>query len=77
MKRMPQRRIIVTVLNRGQIEASHLPTVASALSTFPGIAVVPSGAPGQLTSVFTRGTESNHTLLTIDGRRQVRSCGTF
>jgi vitamin B12 transporter len=60
----------VSVRTREQIEAQKFPNVASVLSTLPGTLVLPNGTPGQVASVFTRGTESNHTLLTIDGRRQ-------
>ena len=41
--------------------------VADALRAVPGISVSQSGAPGQLTSVFTRGLESRHTQVLIDG----------
>ena len=35
----------------------------------PGLDVVQSGTPGSVTSVFTRGTNSNQTLILIDGVR--------
>ncbi len=43
----------------------------------PGLAVVTSGTPGQVTSVFSRGTNSDQTLLTIDGRRQAPDFSNF
>jgi vitamin B12 transporter len=59
----------VTVITREQIEARQVHSLADALRGVPGMAVVTLGTPGQQTSVFTRGTESNHTLLIVDGRR--------
>jgi vitamin B12 transporter len=59
-----------TVVTYGQIEDQQYARVDDALASVPGLAVVTSGAPGQVTSVFTRGTNSDQTLLTIDGRRQ-------
>ena len=41
--------------------------VADALREVPGISVSQSGAPGQLTSVFTRGLNSDQTQVLIDG----------
>ncbi len=35
----------------------------------PGMVVIESGATGAQTSLFTRGTESNHTAFFLDGRR--------
>jgi vitamin B12 transporter len=59
-----------TVLTHDDLENGEYVSVAQALMSVPGLAVVPSGAPGQVTSVFTRGTDSNQTLFTIDGRHQ-------
>jgi vitamin B12 transporter len=59
-----------TVITRDDFENNEYINVAQALMSVPGIAVVPSGVPGQVTSVFTRGTDSNMTLFTIDGRHQ-------
>jgi len=44
-----------------------LTTLAGVLANVPGLAVMPSGTVGQLTSVFSRGTKSNHILLVVDG----------
>ena len=41
--------------------------VADALRQVPGLSVVQTGAPGQLTSVFTRGLRSEHTQVLLDG----------
>ncbi len=59
-----------TVITRQDFENNQYISVAQALMSVPGLAVVPSGVPGQVTSVFTRGTDSNMTLFTIDGRHQ-------
>ena len=59
----------LSVVTREDFEQRGLNTVAEALETIPGLAILRNGTPGQATSVFTRGTESNHTLLTVDGRR--------
>ena len=59
-----------TVITHDDFENNQYINVAQALMSVPGLAVVPSGVPGQVTSVFTRGTDSNMTLFTIDGRHQ-------
>jgi vitamin B12 transporter len=43
--------------------------VADALRMRAGIEIARTGGPGQQTSVFLRGTESNHVLLLVDGVR--------
>ncbi len=57
----------VTVIDRATIEARGYTTLAEALSAVPGLRLVQSGGPGGLGSVFTRGTESRHTLVLRDG----------
>jgi vitamin B12 transporter len=57
----------VTVINRQQLEQQQLRSVPDALSTVPGLNVVQTGSPGGLTSIFLRGTNSNHTKFIIDG----------
>jgi vitamin B12 transporter len=59
-----------TVVTQEDIEAQNYANVADALREVPGVAVVPSGVPGQVTSVFIHGADSNQTLFTIDGRPQ-------
>jgi vitamin B12 transporter len=59
-----------TVVTQEDLEAQNYQGVAAALREVPGLAVVPTGVPGQLTSVFIHGTDSNQTLFTIDGRPQ-------
>lgn len=57
----------VTVIHAEEIEARQADTLSEAIATVPGIAVMQTGPPGQQTSVFTRGTESEHTLLLWNG----------
>lgn len=57
----------VTVITADEIARHHYRTLPEALRLVPGLNVVQSGPTGAVTSVFTRGTESNHTLVLIDG----------
>ncbi len=57
----------VTVIPAEEMAERQTDRVADALRAVPGISVSQSGAPGQLTSVFTRGLESRHTQVLIDG----------
>jgi vitamin B12 transporter len=56
-----------TVITAEEIERRQFQSVPEVLQSVPGLAVVQSGGAGQLTSVFSRGTESNHTLFLING----------
>lgn len=66
-----------TVLTNDELKNQNYSRAADALLSVPGLAVVTSGTPGQLTSVFTRGASSDETLLTIDGRRQAPDFSNF
>ncbi len=57
----------VQVISRSDIERSQANDVAELLRFFAGVDIGRSGGPGQQTSVFIRGAESNHTLMLIDG----------
>ena len=59
----------VTVISREDIELSMAGDLAELLRFQAGIDIGRNGGPGQATSVFMRGTESNHTLVLIDGVR--------
>jgi vitamin B12 transporter len=59
----------VTVISREDIELSLASDLAELLRFQAGIDLGRNGGPGQATSVFLRGTESNHTLVLIDGVR--------
>jgi vitamin B12 transporter len=58
-----------TVITREEIEKNEKTLVLDLLRTVPGLDVVQSGTPGSLTSLFTRGTNSTHTLVLVDGAR--------
>jgi vitamin B12 transporter len=57
----------ISVITREEIERRQYRTVGEALQSLPSLSVVRSGKAGSLTSVFTRGSNSNHTLVLIDG----------
>ncbi|MBT8131209.1 MAG: TonB-dependent receptor [Gammaproteobacteria bacterium] len=57
----------VVVIDREQIERSMAADVAELLRFHAGLEIGRNGGPGQTTSLFIRGTESNHTLVLIDG----------
>ncbi len=57
----------VTVITADQIESQQLRTVPDALAAVPGLNVVQTGGPGGQTSVFIRGTNSNHVKVLVDG----------
>ena len=59
----------VTVITREDIELSLATDLAEILRFQAGIDIGRNGGPGQATSVFMRGTESNHTLVLMDGVR--------
>ena len=56
-----------TVIERKEILESQALTIADVLRTKTGIDVASNGGPGQTSSVFIRGAESDHTLIMIDG----------
>jgi outer membrane cobalamin receptor len=57
----------VTLLDGRDIAAKQLHSVADALRSVPGLAVVATGGYGATTGVFPRGGESNYSLVVIDG----------
>ncbi|MBT8065776.1 MAG: TonB-dependent receptor [Gammaproteobacteria bacterium] len=61
--------IPVTVITREDIALSLATDLSELLRFQAGIDIGRNGGPGQATSVFMRGTESNHTLVLIDGVR--------
>lgn len=66
---LPQIPSSVTVITREEIERQKAETVLEVLRNVPGVEIVRSGSFGKTTSVFTRGSNSNHTLVLIDGVR--------
>jgi vitamin B12 transporter len=59
----------VTVITREDIELSLATDLSELLRFQAGIDIGRNGGPGQATSMFLRGTESNHTLVLVDGVR--------
>ena len=57
----------VIVISRDEISRSRASDVADLLRFHAGLDIGRNGGAGQATSVFIRGTESNHTLVMIDG----------
>src|SRR5258708_25008185 len=57
----------VSGLTAEEIAARQIRTLPDLLKEVPGLNVVQSGGPGGQTSVFMRGTNSNHTKVLIDG----------
>jgi vitamin B12 transporter len=59
----------VEVIDRGQIERSQAHSLPQLLRGRAGINLVNQGGLGKLTTLFLRGTESDQTLLLVDGVR--------
>src|SRR5213080_5363935 len=57
----------VTVVTADEIAAQQQRTFADVLRNIPGLNVVQQGGPGSVTSVFMRGTSSNHSKVLVDG----------
>jgi vitamin B12 transporter len=57
----------VTVITSDDIERKQERTLPDVLQDVPGLNLVQTGSPGGVTSVFMRGTNSNHTKVFIDG----------
>ncbi|MEX0618184.1 MAG: TonB-dependent receptor [Pseudohongiellaceae bacterium] len=64
-----------SVITREEITRSLAQNLADLLSGKPGIQMAQSGGRGALTSLFMRGTESDHTLILIDGAQITTSTG--
>ena len=57
----------VSIVTSEDLQNEQVPLVSDALRYVPSLDVTRSGGAGQLTSVFTRGSDSDHTLVLIDG----------
>src|SRR5256885_3660701 len=57
----------VSVITSEDLDQKQIERVSDALREVPGLSVVQTGTPGQLTSVFTRGLNSAHTQVLLDG----------
>src|SRR5438067_3860838 len=58
---------IETLITEKEIERDQKRTLPDVLRTVPGLNIVQTGGPGGKTSVFMRGSNSNHTKVLIDG----------
>src|SRR5436309_3993004 len=57
----------VDVIDRSRIEASHIQTASALLRNIGGLAVVRTGNAGGITTLFTRGGNSDYTKILVDG----------
>ncbi|MGO1343237.1 TonB-dependent receptor domain-containing protein [Chromohalobacter japonicus] len=71
--RLPQSQSDVlastTVIDRDDIERSQAGSIIDLLQGRAGIEIAQNGPPGTLSSLFMRGTESDHSLVLVDGVR--------
>jgi vitamin B12 transporter len=58
-----------TVITRAEIERTQASDAVVLLRRVAGVDISRTGGPGSATSIFLRGTNSNHTLVLIDGVR--------
>ena len=66
-ERLSQTTRSVSVISAEDIAAQGVQTVADALRSVPGLDVVRTSGLGATTSIFTRGSESDQTIVLIDG----------
>lgn len=59
----------VTVIDRDTLISTAAPDLFSVLQSVPGLQLARTGLMGAQTSIFTRGAESDHTLVLLDGVR--------
>jgi len=59
----------VSIISRQEIERSAAEDLFELLRLQPGLDIVRTGGPGAQTSIFLRGSNSNHVLVLIDGVR--------
>jgi outer membrane cobalamin receptor len=67
----------LTAFTRADLEALGSRSLADAMRFVPGVSVEAAGREGGLTSMFSRGGESDYNLVLIDGVRANLSGGTF
>lgn len=59
----------VTIFDQSDIEKEQVSNIQELLQAIAGIQLVNNGGAGKVTSLFMRGTESDHTLVLLDGVR--------
>ncbi|HEY1135890.1 MAG TPA: TonB-dependent vitamin B12 receptor [Xanthomonadaceae bacterium] len=57
----------ITVIDRTEIERLQPQSLPDLLAGRAGVSLANNGGPGKATSLFLRGTESDHTLVLVDG----------
>lgn len=57
------------IVTATDLAARQQDSLLAALNLMPGFPAVTTGQPGGVTSLFTRGSNSNHTLILVDGIR--------
>lgn len=68
---LPADKIVAdtSVITADDIRRSQAPDLPSVLRKLAGVEIVQSGGVGQQTSIFMRGTNSDHVLILVDGVR--------
>lgn len=64
-----------TIIDKEAIRQSSAQNLAGLLAGVPGMQFSPSGGQGAQTSLFMRGTESDHTLILVDGVQMTTNSG--
>ncbi|WP_299198680.1 TonB-dependent receptor [uncultured Amphritea sp.] len=59
----------VSVVTAEEIQRSQVDSAKAAINLLPGVNFTSSGARGQAAALYTRGTESDHTLILLNGIR--------
>ena len=59
----------VTVVTAEEIEDKQITKVEDALRTVPGLSITRQGGMGSTSQIRIRGTDTNHTLVLVDGQR--------
>lgn len=57
----------VNVITRADIERLQARSLIDLFRGLPGVSIANNGGPGKATSIFLRGTESDHVLVLVDG----------
>ncbi len=57
----------ISIITTEMIQKYQIKTVTDALRIIPGITITQQGGPGKMTYAYIRGTNSNHTLVVLDG----------
>lgn len=68
-EKVEQLSASITIIDRAAIERRAAADAGDLLAQHAGMEIARNGGPGQLASLFTRGTNSDHTLILIDGVR--------